>query len=207
MSKLTPIPGLSPQDARASVDSDQTGLEESSGDREETTSELRRKALSALGLVAGRNLIIKLVALLGNVVFARLLSPSNFGTVAFGLTILVFVQLLSDGGIGVGLIRRTEELHLEDLRVLLGFQLLLTTTLAVAIAGTASAAPFGRPGLVTAVMMLALPLLALRAPSSIAFERGLNYAPLVRVEVIEEVSYYAWGIATVVQIGRASCRE
>jgi O-antigen/teichoic acid export membrane protein len=158
-------------------------------------SELRGKALSAVALVAGRNVIIKVAALLGNVAFARLLSPSNFGAVAFGLTILVFVQLLSDGGLGVGLIRRSEEPHIEDLRVLLGFQLLLTTGLAAIV--TAAAVPFGRTGLVTIVMMPALPLLAFRAPSSIVFERNLNYAPLVRVEIMEEVAYYGWGIVSI----------
>jgi O-antigen/teichoic acid export membrane protein len=181
-----------------SDESDQHNSAESPDDRQGTASELRQKALSAVALVAGRNIIIKVVALLGSVAFARLLSPANFGTVAFGLTVLLFVQLLSDGGLGVGLIRRPEEPHLEDLRVLLGFQLLLTTFLAVAVAVTASAAPLGRPGLVTAVMMPALPLLAFRAPSSIVFERSLNYAPLVRVEVVEELFYYVWGVVTVV---------
>jgi O-antigen/teichoic acid export membrane protein len=169
--------------------------DEKAGVNPDGASQIRRKALSAVALVAGRNIIIKIAALLGNVAFARLLSPSDFGMVAFGLTVLLFVQLLSDGGLGVGLIRRPEEPHTEDLRVLLGFQLLLTTILAVGVA--AVAAPFGGAGLVTAVMMPALPLLALRAPSSIVFERSLNYAPLVRVEVVEEVSYYAWGVVTI----------
>ena len=161
----------------------------------QAAAEIRTKALSAVALVAGRNVIIKLVALLGNVVFARLLSPSSFGAVAFGLTVLLFVQLLSDGGLGMGLIRRPEEPHLEDLRVLLGFQLLLTTVLAVVVA--VAAVPFGSPGLVTAVMMPALPLLAFRTPSSIVFERSLNYSPLIRVEVVEELAYYGWGIGLI----------
>ena len=197
MSELTPIPGFGQPDPKVSGHTDQRGPEQLSYDRQDETSELRRKALSAVALVAGRNIIIKVVALLGNVAFARLLSPSNFGTVAFGLTVLLSVQLLSDGGLGVGLIRRPEEPRRGDLRVLLGFQLLLTTILAVAVAVTASAAGFGRPGLVTAVMMPALPLLAFRAPSSIVYERNLNYSPLVRAEVVEELSYYAWGIVTI----------
>ena len=146
-------------------------------------------------MVVGRDTIVKVLALLGNIAFARLLSPANFGTVAFGLAVLLFVQLLSDGGMGVGLIRRPEEPQLEDLRVLLGYQLILTSILAVIVAG--AAIPFGRPGLVTAVMMPALPLLAFRAPSSIVFERSLNYAPLVKVEIAEQVAYYVWGIALI----------
>jgi O-antigen/teichoic acid export membrane protein len=158
---------------------------------------IKRKAATGVALVAGRNVVLKMVALLGNVVFARLLSPSSFGTVAFGLAILLFAQLLSDGGLGVGLIRRPEEPDRDDLRVLLGYQLVFAIVLAGAVASVAAAGPFGRPGLVTAAMMPALPLLAFRAPSSIVFERNLDYAPLVRVEMIEEASYYGWGVATI----------
>jgi O-antigen/teichoic acid export membrane protein len=195
LSQATPILSDRPPGPR---DREYDSHDETSGEHHDRVFELRRKVLASVALVAGRNTIIKIVALLGNVVFARLLSPANFGTVAFGLTVLLFVQLLSDGGLGVGLIRRPDEPHREDLRALLGFQLLLTIVLGGAVALIASAAPLGRAGLVTAIMMPALPLLAFRAPSSIVFERGLNYAPLVRVEVAEEVSYYVWGITAVV---------
>ena len=160
---------------------------EPAGAPTDSAAEIRTKALSGVAMVAGRDTLVKVLALLGNIAFARLLSPANFGTVAFGLAVLLFVQLLSDGGMGVGLIRRPEEPQLEDLRVLLGYQIILTSILAVTVAG--AAIPFGRPGLVTAVMMPALPLLAFRAPSSIVFERSLNYAPLVKVRSWEQVVY------------------
>lgn len=207
MSEATPIPDLRPPEVEAGIDGTWDGdgepprgqqIEESPADRQARAPELRQRALSAVALVAGRNVLIKTVGLLGSVIFARLLSPANFGTVAFGLTVLLFVQLLSDGGLGVGLIRNPAEPHMEDLRVLLGFQLVLTTMLAAAVATAGSVARLGRPGLVTAVMMAALPLLALRAPSSIVFERNLNYGPLLRVEIVEELAYYAWGITAVV---------
>jgi O-antigen/teichoic acid export membrane protein len=197
MSELSRSSGIGDPEPTVSGDRDQNDPESLPDAHKGSASELRSKALSAVALVAGRNVIIKITALLGNIAFARLLSPTDFGIVAFGLTILVFVQLLSDGGLGVGLIRRPEEPRPGDLRVLLGFQLLLTTVLGTAVAAVAVAGPFGRTGLVTAVMMPALPLLAFRAPSSIVFEHSLNYAPLVRVEIMEEVSFYGWGIATI----------
>ena len=159
-----------------------------------------RQGAAQQGAVGGRdggrrNVAIKIVALAGNVVFARLLAPSAMGTVAFGLTMLMLVQLLSDGGLGVGLIRRPEEPALEDLRVLLGYQLALTLLLACVIAAVSS--PLGRVGEITAVMMIGLPLLAFRAPSSIVYERNLDYRPLLTVEVLEELTYYTWGVSTV----------
>lgn len=177
------------------LDGDQEATPSSSENPQPAASEIRHKALSSVAQVAGRDTVVKVVALLGNVAFARLLSPQSIGTVAFGLAVLFFGQLLSDGGLGVGLIRRPKAPHVEDLRVLLGYQLVLTTGLALAVA--AVAAPWGRVGLVTAVMMPALPLLAFRAPSSIVFERALNYGPLVRVEIAEQLSYYVWGITSV----------
>jgi O-antigen/teichoic acid export membrane protein len=196
MSGLSGPPRSGDPEPKVSLDRDKENREIQS-DADNGIADIRRKALSALTLVAGRNIILKMAALLGYIAFARLLSPTNFGMVAFGLTILVSVNLLSDGGLGVGLIRRPEEPHPEDLRVLLGYQLLLTTILGIVVAVVAVAGPFGRAGLVTAVMMPALPLLAFRAPSSIVFERNLNYAPLVRVEIAEEVFFYGWGITTI----------
>jgi len=178
------------------IDSGASTSEVSPGGPADTAADLRGKALSAVALVAGRNVVLKVVALLGYVVFARLLSPESLGTVAFGLTVLVSAQLLSDGGLGVGLIRGPVEPRPEDLSALLGFQLLLTTSLAIVIAVTAVAGPFGLAGLVTAVMMPALPLLALRTPSTIVLERSLSYGPLVRVEIAEELSFYLWATAT-----------
>jgi O-antigen/teichoic acid export membrane protein len=177
-----------PSDAAGSAD-------QQAPDAGGTASELRGKTLAAIRLVAGRNVLIKLVALGGNVVFARLLAPSTIGTVAFGLTLLLLVQLLSDGGLGAGLIRRPEEPAREDLSVLLGYQLILAVALACAVA--AVCAPLGHVGAVTALMMLALPLLAFRTPSSIVYERSLNYKPLLTVEVLEEFAYYAWGVTSV----------
>ena len=196
MSEISRPPSSGDPEPKVSIDRDQNNSEGPS-DARKGAAEIRTKALSGVAMVAGRDVLVKVTALLGNVAFARLLSPSNFGTVAFGLVMLQFVQLLSDGGLGVGLIRRPEAPDAEDLRVLLGYQLILTITLAGAIAAIGAIGPFGRAGLVTAVMMCSLPLFAFRVPSSIVFERNLNYAPLVRVEIVEQVAYYVWGIGSI----------
>lgn len=155
-------------------------------------SDIRTKALAGVAIITGRNMSVKLLALAGTVVFARLLSPSQFGAVAFGLTILTLAQVFSDGGLGVGLIRRQAEPERDELQVLLGYQLILTVSLAAVIA--AVAAPLGRSGVVTAIMMAALPFLAFRTPSMIVLERELRFGPVARAEVVQEVTYYVWGV-------------
>jgi O-antigen/teichoic acid export membrane protein len=145
--------------------------------------------------VAGRDTAIKAMALLGNVVFARLFTPAEFGTVAFGLTVLTFVQVLSDGGLGVGLIRREQPPSTDELGTVMGYQLLVTVLLGVVIAG--AALPFGLSGAVTATMMLGLPFLAFRTPTTIVLERDLNYRPLVTVELTEQLAFYGMAVGLV----------
>jgi O-antigen/teichoic acid export membrane protein len=165
-------------------------------DGDATAAEVRRKALSSVGMVAKRDAIVKGVAMLGNIAFARILTPTNFGAIAFGLTLLLFAQMMSDGGLGAGLIRRPTAPDIQDLRVLLGYQLVISVFLMLAI--VAISMPFGHAGLVTAVMMPALPLLALRTPSMIVFERNLTYGPLVKAEIAEQLAYYAFGAAALI---------
>lgn len=160
--------------------------------------EIRGKAAAGIAWVAGADAVIKSFALLGNIAFARLLAPEEFGLVAFGLTILMFGELLSDGGLGAGLIRRPEDPEEEELRVLLGYQLVLSIGLAVLIA--LIAAPLGRVGGVTAVMMIALPLLSFRTPTLILLERKLEFRAVAAAETVEQIAYYTWGI-TLVALG------
>ncbi len=197
MTDSTYAPSPGDLESATVADADQATPREVHDERKPAATEIRHKALSGVAMVAGRDTLVRGIALLGNIAFARLLSPSSFGIVAFGLVTLQLVLLLSDGGLGVGLIRRPEEPHVDDLRVLLGYQLVLASVLAAVVAVAATAGPFGRAGLVTAVMMIALPLMSLRAPSSIVFERSLNYGPLVRVEIVEQLTYYAWGIGAI----------
>ena len=93
-----------------------------------------------------------LLALAGNIVLAHLLLPRDFGAVAFGTTLVTVAGVLSDGGIGVALIRRREDPSLEDLRALLGIQLAASCALATVTVVVGSL--FGRVGLITAVMAL-----------------------------------------------------
>jgi O-antigen/teichoic acid export membrane protein len=83
-----------------------------------------------------------------------MLSPTDFGAVAFGATLVTFANFLADGGIGSGLIRRVEPPERADLKALLGFQLGFGTVLAIVIGLTAL--PFGTLGEVTALMALSL---------------------------------------------------
>ena len=157
--------------------------------------EVRRRASAGLVVVGTRGLAIAVVGLLSNIVLARLLTPHDFGVAAAGLTFIGVVGLLSDGGLGAGLIRRPEPPDVAELRALLGFQLLVTVGMAIAI-GTL-AYPFGESGRVVAVMVCAMPLVAFQFPGKIQLERDLRYRPLAFVEVSQVVAYQVTAIALV----------
>jgi O-antigen/teichoic acid export membrane protein len=158
--------------------------------------ELKRRASAGVFIVATRGLAILLLGLAGNVVVAHLLTPRDFGVVAIGMSFVLFTSLLSDGGLGAGLIRRAEPPTTEELQALTAFQ--LSVTVALALVAAAVAAPFGEIGQIIALMMSSMPLVVLQFPGMILLERSLSYRPLAMVEVSQVLVYHAWAIGLVV---------
>jgi O-antigen/teichoic acid export membrane protein len=156
------------------------------------TTEVREKAFRSILAVAVRGVLVRLVGFVGTIVLARYLAPREFGVIAFGLTILSIGRFLSDVGIGASLIRRPEPPRPDELRTVLGFQILVTTLLALAIA--ALAFPFGEQAKVAAVMAFSLVIESARTPASIVAERELNFKPLVLAEMGDTIAFY--GVAS-----------
>lgn len=157
--------------------------------------EIRRRAAAGVALIGVRTVAIRLLALVGTAVLARLLAPRDFGVFALGLAISSGAAAVAEAGLGAALIRSQERPTRMILETLLGFQLLLAGSLAAII--SAAALPFGDAGKVVAVMAVSMPIMAFRTPPAIVLERELEYRPLVRVEICEALTYYAWAIATV----------
>jgi O-antigen/teichoic acid export membrane protein len=155
--------------------------------------DVRHRALAGVALVGLRGVGVRVLALAGNVLLARLLLPREFGTAAVGLTLLLLTSFLSDAGIAAALVRRAEPPTRDELRVVLGLQLVLAVVLAAAI--SAAAWPFGRTGHVAAVMAWSLPLGAARTPAAVALERRLEYRVIVLVELVDTLVYYGWAVA------------
>ena len=124
-------------------------------------------------------------------VLVHLLSPTALGMVAFGTTIVTIGNFFADGGLGAALIRRGDHPTVDELRALLGFQLILAVVIALGVAVVGFQA--GTTGAVTAIMAWSLPLLALRAPHAIALERALDYRPIAATDFA--------GVARVLRLG------
>ena len=160
-----------------------------------TGGEIRRLAGAGVAAVGLRQVAIRGLGLAGTVVLAHLLVPRDIGTVAFGTALVTVFGFVGDSGMGAGLIRGERTPERDDLRSFLGLQLLVTTVLAIVTIAIGLQA--GLVGRVTALMVLALPVAAFRTPGVVMYERNLRYQPLVLIELIETVVFYAWAIGTV----------
>lgn len=158
--------------------------------------DVRRRAVTGAVVDGLRAIGVQLVGLVGAIVTARLLTPYDFGLVAIGLTVFAFGTFLSDGGVGVALIRRPEPPTRSELKALVAFQLGADLLLVVGIAVVML--PFGLVGQVTTVIVAALPFGAFRAPAYILYERRLDFRPMAVVEVVETIVYYVWAITTII---------
>jgi O-antigen/teichoic acid export membrane protein len=157
--------------------------------------DVRRRAIAGVATVGLRGLLVRGISLLGTIVLARLLEPSDFGLLALGLTIVSIGGFLASGGFGAALIRRGRAPGREELQSVLGLQLLVTVGVCIVVA--AVGIPLGKAGQVAALMVLSLPIDATRGPTSIALERTLTYRPIMFAEVSETVAYNVFSIAAV----------
>lgn len=157
--------------------------------------QIRRLASAGVAAVGLRQMAIRAIGLGGTVVLARLLTPRDFGAVAFGTALVMVFGFAADAGIGAGLIRGRHVPEREDLGAFLGLQVAISL---VCVALTAIVAlPLGQVGRVTTLMVLSIPIAAFRSPAVVVFERDLRYQRLVLVELAETVVFYCWAIATV----------
>jgi O-antigen/teichoic acid export membrane protein len=170
-----------------------------SGETEETPTisagQVRTRAVQGVMSVAVREVALRVIGLGGNLVLARLLTPKDFGTVAFGYTLIAFGTFLADGGVGSQLIQRPESPTRLELRALQGFTLLLS--LAALLLVCAVGLPLGRPGEIAAVMALSVPINGMCAPSMIVAERQLMYQPIVRSDIAQVLSFNVLAIVLV----------
>jgi O-antigen/teichoic acid export membrane protein len=153
--------------------------------------DLAVRGVAALGL---RTLIVRVMGLAANLVLARLLTPHDFGLMAFGLAVVAFGAFLTDGGLGAALLR-AGEIRRRQLEAIFGAQLVLGGGSALLIA--LIAAPLGTAGAVAAIMAASLPLDCCKVPGSISCERRLSYTPIIRAEIAEMLAYNVIAVTAV----------
>lgn len=156
---------------------------------------VRDRISRGLVSVTARAVIVRFIGLLGTLVLARLLSPSDFGVIALGFGLMTFGKFLADGGMVPGLIRRPEAPQRPELAALYGLQLSVFAVVAGVTAIVASS--HGDAGLTLTLMAASLLIDAARVPTNVMLERDLDYRLMVRVEVLDSLVFNAAGVALV----------
>ena len=176
--------------------------------RSEISSRATRGAVS----IMARGFGVRLIGMLGNILLARLLLPSEFGMIALGNTILAFGAFLASGGLAATLVRQPGKLARYDLQIVFGSQLVITVLVAAAV--TIIGVPLGQAGALAAIMTWSLVIDSGRATNAIPLEREMAYRLVLQAEMIEVFVWNAfavvavavglgvWGVA-VAQIARA----
>lgn len=158
-----------------------------------SSADVKERAVRGVALLLGRGVAFRILGLLGNVVLARLLAPEDFGLIAVGLTVVSIGQILAGAGLGAQLVTREAQPTRRELRAVTGMQLLITV--AIGVVAAIVALIIGGNALATAVMMLALPAAAIRSPATLLFQRRLEFARTVGIEIAEITSYLTVAIA------------
>lgn len=160
------------------------------------SSTVRARAVAGASAMVVRGFAVRGIGLLGNLVLARLLAPEDFGLAALGVTILTFGNALAEGGIAAGFVRGHVAPTRTDLAAAVSIQAWLSTAI-VAVCAAAALIVGTREAAIALVMVASMPLMALRTPAFIHFERALDFTPLVRVEIAETLSYFVFAVTSV----------
>ena len=171
---------------------DPAGARDGQGTARLQADDVRRRAKSGAALLVGRGVVLRGLGFVGSIVLARLLTPADFGVVAIGGAMVVFISLVSDGGLGAALIRGDHDPSRLVFEQLVGLQLVIAG--AVTLGVLAVAPVFGQPAWVAAVMTSSLCIAVFGTASQIHLERHLMFRELATIDVAQSVAYLAWAI-------------
>ncbi len=163
--------------------------------------ELKKKSLTGIGSLLGRQFLVYGIMFVGNIILARILLPQTFGIYAIVTFIVQFFSTFSDVGIGAALIQKKEELNNEELSTLFWLQQMLAFAVVVAAYITAPLAmqiyPSLPPITVWLIRGMAITFLfsSFKTVPAILMERALDFQRIAVVDIAETIVFQAAAIA------------
>jgi O-antigen/teichoic acid export membrane protein len=152
-----------------------------------------RAARGAMALML-RSGITGLAAVVGGVVLARILTPTEFGIYAITAFCAAFLSMFGDVGLGAAIIQKQDGPTQADLRTVFTLQLVLASILVVAgfiAAGPVAGAYHLSPAAAWLMRALIATLLisVLRTVPAVLLERDLRYGRLGTVDASQGVTF------------------
>jgi PST family polysaccharide transporter len=156
--------------------------------------DVRQRALFGVVSMAGREVAVKLLALVGWIVLARLLDPAAFGWFAVANFCINAFALLSELGLGANLIRRHDNIERRELTAFFTFQLALALALGMLACLVALVSGQGDGAWVICALALAFVIISARTVPSLIAQRKLSYGPAVMADVVGQFGFWAVAI-------------
>jgi len=142
-----------------------------------------------------RTVVVRLLALVGTIALARILSPDDFGTFAVVTVLVNVLGPIADFGLAPALIQQRHAPSAKEQATAFTLQFAVASALAAALWIFAPAARVIAPSLppdvdwMIRIAALLLPLTALRALPVAMMSRVLLFGPLAMIEIIQVAVY------------------
>jgi PST family polysaccharide transporter len=162
---------------------------------------LKQKSLKGIGSLIKRQVVVKLIFVVANIILARILFPEVFGVYAIVTFVVQFFAAFGDVGIGAALIQKKGELSTEELSTIFWLQQMLICVVVGIVFAVASLAlwvyPSLPPGSVWLIRAMAIGLMftSLKTIPAILMERNLDFNRIALVDIAESLAFHVSVIA------------
>jgi PST family polysaccharide transporter len=163
--------------------------------------DLKKKSLAGMGALFVRQVLVKVIFFVGNIVLARILAPQVFGVYAIVSFVVQFFSTFGDVGIGAALIQKKGELSREELATTFWLQqalVWLVVAIAVVVAPLAlKVYPTLPPAGVWLIRAMAVSFLlsSLKTIPAILMERSIDFKRIAWVDITENLAFQAVAIS------------
>jgi PST family polysaccharide transporter len=172
----------------------------SSADRD-SFQEIKKKSLAGMGALFVRQILVKAIFFIGNIILARLLAPQIFGFYAIACFVVQFFSTFGDVGIGAALIQKKGELSREELSTTFWLQQTLVWLVVGCIFAAAPLAlkvyPTLPPVGVWLIRAMAVSFLfsSLKTIPAILMERNIDFKKIAWVDIAENLAFQVVAIS------------
>jgi lipopolysaccharide exporter len=151
-------------------------------------------------VLVGRTLGFQLLTAGVTVVLARLLTPADYGLFAIALSVQLVGQNIAELGLPAALVRLPEPPSIELQASTIGFLLIVTSTVVVAVLATTFLIlpAFDLSGdvlRVVSITLLALPIYAARAVPLAMLDRKMSFGRVAAVEAADTIGFNLFALA------------
>lgn len=167
----------------------------------ESFQDLKKKSLAGMGALFVRQILVKVIFFIGNIVLARILAPQIFGIYAIVNFVVTFFSTFGDVGIGAALIQKKGELNREELSTTFWLQqMLVWLVVGVAVIAAPLALkvyPTLPPVGVWLIRAMAVSFLfsSLKTIPAILMERNIDFKRIAWVDITENLAFQVVAIS------------